>query len=178
MAAACSTRLNVVTAVSGSSSGNVVVGGRDVSGQCSSRRLVGLSSFRQLRGQGLVVSRRPDVVGVRRSVQVRADQQQPNIGEKAQEIRQDLSDKAQDAVDQLKNTFTGAQNDAQGRANQAANVSQKKLDEGSKDAQNFGAQIGSQAENLKVKNLLLYIYIYIISAFGGWLLDIHKIFES
>jgi hypothetical protein len=154
MAAACITRLNVVTAVSGSSSGNVVVRGRDVSGQCSSRRLVGLSSFPQLRGQGLVVSRRPDVVGVRRSVQVRADQQQPNIGEKAQEIRQDLSDKAQDAVDQLKNTFTGAQNDAQGRANQAANVSQKKLDEGSKDAQNLGAQIGSQAENFKVKKSL------------------------
>lgn len=167
MAAACITRLSVVTAVSGSSSGNVVVGGRDVSGQCSSRRLVGLSSFRQLRGQGLVVSRRPDVVGVRRSVQVRADQQQPNIGEKVQEIGQDLSDKAQDAADQLKNTFTGAQNDAQGRANQAANVSQKKLDEGSKDAQNLGAQIGNQAENFKVKKSLDMCYICIWSlAFG------------
>jgi hypothetical protein len=167
MAAACITRLSVVTAVSGSSSGNVVVGGRDVSGQCSSRRLVGLSSFRQLRGQGLVVSRRPDVVGVRRSVQVRADQQQPNIGEKVQEIGQDLSDKAQGAADQLKNTFTGAQNDAQSRANQATNVSQKKLDEGSKDAQNLGAQIGNQAENFKVKKSLDMYYICIWSlAFG------------
>ncbi len=177
MATICITRLNVVTAVNGSSSGNVV-GGGDVSGQYSSRRLVGLSSFRQLRGQGLVVSRRPDVVGVRRSVQVRADQQQPNIGEKVQEIGQDLSDKAQDAADQLKNTFTGAQNDAQGRANQAANVSQKKLDEGSKDAENLGAQIGNQAEKFKVKKALnIYIYIY-ISAFGAWLLNPHKIFES
>jgi hypothetical protein len=26
--------------------------------------------------------------------------------------------------------------------------------------------------------LYIYIYIYIISAFGGWLLDTHKIFES